>query len=80
MSDSEGERERYWSWLGSPQNVSLTQEDVWRVVEQLRSEKALENRTVFVGYPYKLPKDDYRGVFAEVGRSTASRSSSPTSS
>ena len=26
-----------------------------------------ENRTIFVGYPYDLPKDDYRGVFAEVG-------------
>jgi len=25
-----------------------------------------ENRTVFVGYPYDLPRDDYRGVFAEV--------------
>lgn len=24
------------------------------------------NRTVFVGYPYALPLDDYRGVFAEV--------------
>jgi hypothetical protein len=26
-----------------------------------------DNRTVFVGYPYSFPKDDYRGVFAEVG-------------
>jgi hypothetical protein len=25
-----------------------------------------ENRTIFVGYPYALPKDDYRGVFAKV--------------
>jgi hypothetical protein len=25
-----------------------------------------ENRLIFVGYPYRLPKDDYRGVFAEV--------------
>jgi hypothetical protein len=25
------------------------------------------NRTVFVGYPYSFPKDDYRGAFAEVG-------------
>src|SRR5947208_2634805 len=26
----------------------------------------LENRSIFVGYPYALPKDDYRGVFAKV--------------
>src|SRR5262249_2489602 len=26
-----------------------------------------QTRTVFVGYPYKLPKDDYRAVFADVG-------------
>jgi len=26
-----------------------------------------DNRTVFVGYPYSFPKDDYRGAFAEVG-------------
>src|SRR5205823_10851369 len=26
----------------------------------------IENRSVFVGYPYALPRDDYRGVFAAV--------------
>lgn len=26
-----------------------------------------ENREIFVGYPYELPKDDYRGVFAAIG-------------
>jgi hypothetical protein len=26
-----------------------------------------DNRTVFVGYPYSFPEDDYRGIFAEVG-------------
>jgi hypothetical protein len=30
------------------------------------AEERAENRTIFVGYPYALPKDDYRGVFAEV--------------
>jgi hypothetical protein len=26
-----------------------------------------DSRSVFVGYPYELPKDDYRGLFYEVG-------------
>jgi hypothetical protein len=26
-----------------------------------------ENRVIFVGYPYDIPQDDYRGVFAAVG-------------
>ena len=41
-----------------------------RVAQLLNAEfEALaENRTVFVGYPYSIPMDDYRGVFERVGK------------
>lgn len=74
MSEKSDESQRLWQVVGAGKTASLSDEVFHRWLDlsnvsfvAAAPDAETENRIVFVAYPYSFPKDDYRGVFTEVG-------------